>query len=133
MRRPVQGPANAELVLEALKASGKPMTAYEALEAVRKEGIRSPLTVYRALSLLIESKKVRRVQSIGAYIVCKYPTPDAAIVLAICDDCGSVEELPEDGALSSLKQEIDQIGFHVEQSVIEVKGRCGACFSETPT
>jgi Fur family zinc uptake transcriptional regulator len=81
---------------------------------------------------LIGSKQVRRVESISAYIACKHADHDDSIVLAICDDCGCVEEVLERGALSSLKKQTNRVGFHIEASVIEVKGRCGACFSGTP-
>lgn len=119
---------NHERVLNILRHAGAPMTAYAVLGAARKHKISAPPTVYRALNRLIGEGRAHRLESINAYVACA----DAhhghgSAIFAICNDCGRVEEISEDGSLQKLLAKADAHGFKVDQTVIELKGHCGAC------
>ena len=119
---------NHERVLRILKKSAAPMTAYEVLDAARKHSISAPPTVYRALNRLIGEGRVHRLETINAYIACaEAHHGHGSAVFAICNDCGQVEEISEEGSLKTLIAKADARGFQVDQAVIELKGHCGAC------
>jgi Fur family transcriptional regulator, zinc uptake regulator len=126
MARPLG--ANCERVYRALRAAGRPMSAYEILEAVRSHGISAPATVYRALSQLIESGLVHRLESINAYVACIEPDRhhDSAIFV-ICSACGSYEELFDTIVLKRLHARASERRFKVDNTTIEIRGQCAAC------
>ena len=45
---------NEALVYQLLSASDRPLSAYNSLDALRDDGFKAPLQVYRALTKLIE-------------------------------------------------------------------------------
>lgn len=120
--------ANYEQVYRALCATHAPMTAYEVLDVVRPHGISAPPTVYRALNRLIEEGLAHRLESINAYVACIEPHRhhDSAI-FAICDDCGSIEELFDPPGLKRLRAKAAERSFSVNRTTIEMKGQCAAC------
>ncbi len=119
---------NHERVFSILRQAGSPMTAYEVLDAARKHKITAPPTVYRALNRLIDEGRAHRLESINAYVACcGAHHGHGSAVFAICNDCGTVEEIGENGSLKKLKAKAGEHGFTVDQAVIELKGHCGAC------
>ncbi|WP_193369450.1 Fur family transcriptional regulator [Pelagibius marinus] len=121
---------NQQLVLERLQASGKAMTAYELLDALRGEGLRAPVQVYRALETLGQRELVHRIESLNAFVACchhdRAHEADAAAGFAICDDCGEVAEfsLPSEERLSA---EVGRNGFQTRRMTVELHGRCAHC------
>jgi Fur family zinc uptake transcriptional regulator len=119
---------NHERVLSILKKATAPMTAYEVLDAARKHNISAPPTVYRALNRLIGEGRAHRLDTINAYVACADAHHGHGnAVFAICNGCGQVEEIHEDGSLKKLLAKADAHGFTVDQAVIELKGHCGTC------
>ncbi|OUX23410.1 MAG: Fur family transcriptional regulator, partial [Pelagibacteraceae bacterium TMED259] len=45
---------NQKIVFNLLQSSGEPLKAYSILDSLKKEGLKSPLQVYRALDKLVE-------------------------------------------------------------------------------
>lgn len=121
---------NQQLVLERLQASGKAMTAYELLDALRGEGLRAPVQVYRALETLGQRELVHRIESLNAFVACCHHDhahdADAAAGFAICDDCGEVAEfsLPAEERLAA---EVGRNGFETRRVTVELHGRCAHC------
>ena len=80
---------NNKLVLDALADAGRPMGAYELIDAVRPAGITAPPTVYRALSKLIDMGAVHRVESRNAFVACNGCHDEGgSVMLMLCNKCG---------------------------------------------
>ncbi len=125
---------NQQLVLDRLQASAKAMTAYELLDALRDEGLRAPVQVYRALETLGQRDLVHRIESLNAFVACSHHDAahehETAAGFAICDDCGGVAEfsLP---AEERLRSEADRAGFETRHITVELHGRCAHCAERT--
>lgn len=105
----------------------RPQTAYQILDALRGEGISAPMTVYRALEKLVAEGRVHRLETLNAYVACNDPSHTTPPAFAICNDCGAVSE-EVDGALArDVVRVAGRLDFEPERSVIEIRGRCGAC------
>jgi Fur family transcriptional regulator, zinc uptake regulator len=120
---------NQNLVLAALNTIQKPMSAYAILDALRGEGLRAPLQVYRALDKLVELGFVHRLESLNAFVACQHIGCDGAdsVAFAICGTCGKVDEV-QDGQLSSeLKSVSAKTGFVLTHSIVELRGTCADC------
>lgn len=115
-------------ILGVLRAHDKPMTAYAILDRLKvgEPDLAAP-TVYRALAALTDQGRAHKLESLKAFVPCRCDHASAVPVLAICEDCGTVEE--HDG--TSLLQELSMISahsnFHATRHIVEVHGRCGEC------
>ena len=122
---------NQHAVLNLLENSNEPLKAYTILYDIQKKGINAPTQVYRALEKLIELGLVHRLESLNAFVACKQRTCDhqskKTIMFTICEICGSVQELVNNGLehlVRSLEKDND---FLTNRSVIELKGICSTC------
>jgi Fur family transcriptional regulator, zinc uptake regulator len=125
---------NQTLVLAALNHSQKPLSAYAILDALRSEGLRAPLQVYRALEKLVELGFVHRLESLNAFVACQHIGCDGvdSVAFAICGTCGKVDEV-QDGQLSmELKSVSLKTGFALAHSIVELRGTCAACLTVRP-
>lgn len=61
---------NQKIVFNLLQSSGEPLKAYSILDSLKKEGLKSPLQVYRALDKLVELGKIHKIESQNSFIVC---------------------------------------------------------------
>lgn len=114
--------------LTLLKAEGRPLSAYEVLDALSGEGKRlAPTTIYRALTALVEAGQVHRLESRNAFVACKCEGQTHAAILAICDDCGAVEETVSPEVLDAVSNASRKTGFAPSRHVIEVIGQCASC------
>ena len=115
-------------VLGVLKKQDRPMTAYEILGQLKgDDGCVAPPTVYRALSALTEQGRAHRLESLNAFVSCQCSHVGHTPVLAICDDCGSVEEHADRSVTDRLTALTGETGFRARRHVVEVYGLCGAC------
>jgi Fur family transcriptional regulator, zinc uptake regulator len=120
--------ANCNRVYRALSAARRPMSAYEILEAVRSQGISAPLTVYRALSQLIDRGLAHRLESVSAYVACIEPgRQHESAIFIICSDCGSYEELRDATLLKRLRAKASERSFKVDKTTLEMRGQCADC------
>ena len=108
-----------------------PLSAYAILDQLHDSGFRGPVQVYRALEKLMELGLVHRLESLNAFVACQQKTCDhqskKTIIFTICEICGSVQELVNNGLehlVRSLEKDID---FLTNRSVIELKGICSTC------
>ena len=61
-------------VLELVLGAGRPLGAYELLDALRREGGGAgPPTVYRALEFLVAHGLVHRIETLHAFVGCDHP------------------------------------------------------------
>ncbi len=115
-------------VLDVLRRHRGPMSAYEVLGQLRQDKLRlAPPTIYRALAALTERGRVHRLESLNAFMACRCDQHRHAAILAICDDCGSVEENLSPGLLDELSSIAGKSGFVPTRHVIEVHGQCADC------
>ena len=118
---------NQQLVLECLAANSTPMSAYAILDRVREQGIRAPLQVYRALDKLIALGRVHKVESLNAFVACAHRHRSHSTAFAICDHCKSVLEFTLPGSNKTLSSWARKTEFTVDNTCLEIHGRCSDC------
>ncbi len=115
-------------VLGVLRRHGAPLSAYDLLGRLRRSHPKlAPPTVYRALRSLTESGRVHKIESLKAFVVCRHGNDPAAAIMAICEDCGVVEETVAPDLLDALSGVAGRSGFAATRPVIEVYGLCADC------
>ena len=115
-------------VLSVLRASDKPMTAYQILEQLQiSEPDIAPPTIYRTLSALTSQGHAHRLESVKAFVPCRCSHVESLPVLAICEDCGLVEEHDGSDLLPGLTALTDQNAFRADRHIVEIHGQCGTC------
>lgn len=115
-------------VLDVLNACNRPMTAYQILEQLQTtEPDIAPPTVYRALSALIDQGRAHRLESMKAFVPCRCNHVESVPVLAICGDCGAVEEHDGSKLIAKLTALTDQSAFKVDRHIVEIHGQCRTC------
>lgn len=121
-------------VLRALLASHRPLGAYEVIDALAEQTARpAPITVYRALDFLMTNGLVHRIESRNAFLACAHDHDAAALVVfLICDQCGSVGEIPATRIADSLNDAARTNGFSPKLSVVEITGLCAHCRQAGP-
>jgi len=115
-------------VLEVLQGHEKPMTAYDILNQMKlaEPDLAAP-TVYRTLAALTEQGRAHRLESIKAFVPCRCKHTAAVPVLAICADCGTVEEHDGTPLLPKLNSIAKQSAFNAKRHIVEIHGLCDAC------
>ncbi|WP_424943266.1 transcriptional repressor [Aliiroseovarius crassostreae] len=122
-------------ILSVLRHHPIPMSAYDIQDMLRSSHPKiAPPTVYRALSSLMGKGHVHRLESLNAFVACqclgeKQGEKHSAI-LSVCGDCGVVEESISSDVLDQLSCVAGQSGFQASRHVIEVHGRCAACYEK---
>ncbi len=115
-------------VLGVLRACDRPMTAYQILERLQvTEPDIAPPTVYRTLSALTDQGRAHRLESIKAFVPCRCSHVESVPVLAICNDCGSVEEHDGSSLLPRLSALTDKNAFRADRHIVEIRGLCRTC------
>ena len=126
---------NQSLVFGTLSAAQAPLTAYTILHELREHGLKAPLQIYRALDKLVELGLVHRLESLNAFVACQHPScerqENSTVMFTICEKCGNVRELLNDNLVSRFTQLANDIDFALKESVIELRGVCAHCRSET--
>lgn len=120
---------NQALVFGALSRADGPLSAYTILDQLRDDGFRAPLQVYRALDKLVEIGIVHRLESLNAFVACSHPGCDSheTIAFTICETCGKVDEISDDGLEARLRDLARHDRFTVRKAVVELRGVCSAC------
>ena len=116
-------------VLNCVAQSHSAVGAYDIIERMASAGPRpAPITVYRALDFLMENGLVHRIESRNAYLACAHDHDAAAMVaFLICDQCGSVGEIPAAPVAQSVNAAARASGFAPKMSVVEIAGTCAHC------
>jgi Fur family transcriptional regulator, zinc uptake regulator len=122
---------NQTLVLGALNNAKSPLSAYAILDALRSEGLRAPLQVYRALDKLVELGFVHRLESLSAFVACQHVGCGGveSVAFAICGTCGKVDEVQVGQLASELALVSAKTGFVTTHSVVELRGTCTGCLA----
>ena len=115
-------------VLAVLCRRGRPMSAYDILDVLRRGRPKlAPPTIYRALSALVAQGRVHRLESLNAFVACQCSAHHDDMILSICDDCGRVEQSLAPEIVGGLSRIAGKSGFVASRQVIELRGRCAAC------
>ncbi len=124
-------PPRYRLVLETLRQSPFPLTAYGLLEMCREDGLTTPIQVYRILDRLIAFRLVHRIERMKAYIACQgCHASGGETLFAICEVCGRVAEVEADAALASAERQVAAVGFVSSRVAVVLTGRCQACAAQ---
>jgi Fur family zinc uptake transcriptional regulator len=109
-------------VLKALLDSDRPLKAYDLTYALG-DGVRSaaPPTVYRALRLLIGVGLAHRIETLNAFVACRFPGEPHLAGFLVCKSCGAADEVRLD-AMPPVIGPLDN-----DRLVFEVMKRCAAC------
>ncbi|TVQ53610.1 MAG: transcriptional repressor [Rhodobacteraceae bacterium] len=132
MRRGTVQQTHADRVLAFLRQAARPLSAYQILEGLRPDGVAAPVTVYRALDRLRAAGRVHRIESLNAWTPCCDPDHAETPVFAICEVCGAVSEHLDARLARDVADLARRTGFAPARSVIEIRGRCGACRAVEP-
>lgn len=84
---------NERIVYHELCVNAGPMKAYELLERVHKQGMRAPMTVYRALNALIRRGMAKKLASMNAFVALNREAGKAADAFVTCLKCGRTAEI----------------------------------------
>ena len=123
-----QAAARQSEILGVLRSRDTPMTAYQVLEELQADEPEiAPPTVYRALAALTDQGRAHRLESLKAFVPCRCDHEESVPVLAICDECGSVDEHDGGALLPKLATLIAESAFLAERYIVEIHGRCRAC------
>ena len=122
-------------VLELIVIHQGAISAYDLLEQLKKiEPQAKPPTIYRALDFLVTQGFVHKVESINSYISCCMIGEHAHFSqLFICRTCDDVVECHDIKITEQLTKHAEQIGFSVENHIVETHGTCKACIHSDNT
>ncbi len=120
---------NQQIVFSALISAKGPLTAYKILDLarVKREGLKAPLTIYRALDGLLQKGLAHRIESLNAFVACSSAPHKEAASFMICEQCGMTLELPIYACEVPLRQQASSAGFHLHKINIEMLGLCSDC------
>lgn len=119
---------NETLVYDFLDGADKPASAYEILDALRGDGLRAPQQVYRALSKLIETGEVHRIESLNAFVTCKHHGCGSEVsIFMLCERCDEVSEVVDTGIAAALDALCTSRQFNGNRRMIEITGICTSC------
>lgn len=124
---------NQSVVLQALQDSREPLSAYQIMERpeVRENGLRAPLTIYRALDKLTDRGLAHRLESMNAFVACCHDAPHASpATFMICGSCKQTIEVENSAIERHILAEAKKQSFEIESLHLEVSGRCGSCVSD---
>ncbi|MEO1309719.1 MAG: Fur family transcriptional regulator [Pseudomonadota bacterium] len=120
---------NEERVLAALAGAERPQKAYDLLETLKPQGVKAPMTVYRALDGLTEKGLVHKIDALNAYIVCEsdHAHDHASQIFVICRNCGDAREVDDCGVEARVKDVAEANAFALADARLEISGLCAAC------
>lgn len=115
-------------VLKIIASSTKPLGAYEVLEALA-EVINKPKppTAYRAIEFWQKNRFIHKIESLGAYVVCKAEHPHTGAQFMICNTCQKVIEAHLCTLPDALSKHAKENNFRPSHWSFEVYGYCAKC------
>jgi Fur family transcriptional regulator, zinc uptake regulator len=126
-----------KLILSSLLQSDKALSAYELVEYCknRQNETIPAMSVYRILEFLQSQQLVHKLESANKYVACAHITCDgnhATSQFLICKQCQRVKEIDiSDSVIQSLRQDVQDADFEVDNPQLEINGLCGKCGKKT--
>ena len=120
---------NQQIVLDFIEKSSEPLKAYSILYSVKKQGIKAPLQVYRALDKLVEIGKIHKIESKNAFVACRSSNCEIskATAFSICESCEKVDEISDKSLSKYLSSYNDKKGMKFKKFNLEFFGLCKKC------
>ena len=120
---------NQQIVLDFIEKSSEPLKAYSILFSVKKQGIKAPLQVYRALDRLVEIGKIHKIESRNAFVACNNSNCQVskATAFSICESCEDVTEVSNLKLSKYLSNFADKSGMKYNKYNLEFFGLCKKC------
>ena len=118
---------NQRIVLNLLQDSGEPLKAYFILDSLKKEGLNSPLQVYRALDKLVELGKIHKVESLNSFIICNNSNCASNTAFTICERCGKVKEIKNNNLTEGVNELVRENKLNITRYNLEFYGVCKSC------
>ena len=120
---------NQKIVLDLLQSSGEPLKAYSILDSLKKEGLKSPLQIYRALDKLVELGSIHKIESKNSFIVCSNSNCASNTIFTICERCDKVKELKNNNLTAGMSELIKKNGQSITRYNLEFFVLCKSCKS----
>ena len=119
---------NNNIVLNILKKSTKGLSAYEILNKFQKYKKIQPMTVYRALKKLTDDGLIHKTNKNKTFHICNTSdTHNHNAILAVCNDCGTTEELNTNLFSKIIKQVKSKNKFNFNNFNLEITSNCKEC------
>ena len=118
-----------EQVFRHVARSHKPVSAYDLIESLAKEGKRlAPVSVYRILEVFQSAGLVHRLESRNAFFACMTEHASASqTITLLCEGCERVVEADAPDAFRAIGLATRTSSFRAQNVVIEVSGMCMDC------
>ncbi len=118
---------NQRIVLNLLQDSGEPLKAYFILDSLKKEGLNSPLQVYRALDKLVKLGKIHKVESLNSFIICNNSNCASNTAFTICERCGKVKEIKNNNLTEGVNELVRENKLNITRYNLEFYVVCNTC------
>jgi Fur family zinc uptake transcriptional regulator len=121
-----------EKVFREIAASHRAIGAYEILDRLAGKGARlAPISVYRAIDVLLQVGIVRRFKSRNAFYASQSAEPMSPRIVLACEKCGLVADADGIQVFQSIKRAAALDAFAPKSAIIEVFGHCAHCAAIT--
>ena len=121
-------------VLELVIGADHPVGAYDLLDKLNaRTGAKAPMTVYRALDFLMEQRYIHKIESLNAFVACVDVDHPHDSQFMICTKCGAIEEIHDGTIAEALRGHSKQLGFQMQEQIVELRGLCAACLAKEST
>ena len=118
---------NQKIVFNLLQNSGEPLKAYTILESLKREGLKSPLQVYRALDKLVELGIIHKIESQNSFIACSNSNCASNTAFTICRRCGDVKEIKNNNLFEKVSDLGKKNRLKVHRFNLEFYVDCNSC------
>lgn len=118
---------NEQLVWQALAQSAEPLKAYDILDRLKGQGVRAPMTVYRALDGLETKGHIHKLEGLNAFFLCNHEGPHPVQTFLVCESCSAVEELDVVAVETDIAPAVKAAAFDMRTARLEIKGNCVNC------
>ena len=126
-KRPSGLAKNEKLVWDVLAKGTEPLKAYEILDKLKEQGVRAPMTVYRALDGLEEKGHIHKLDGLNAFVLCNHEGPHVVQTFLVCDSCSTVQELEVVAVEADIAPAVHAANFSMHTARLEIKGNCDSC------
>jgi Fur family zinc uptake transcriptional regulator len=123
-------------VFALLLASDVPLSAYELADLFKSSFGQSipPMSVYRMLDFLTDNNLAHKLSSENKFVSCAHSTCSHSHQIPqflICENCHQVKEVGiQKEVFETLKNSVENAGFYLMQSQLELKCLCANCAAE---
>ena len=95
---------NKDIVFNLLNNSKKPLSAYEILHHLRNKGFKAPMSIYRALDILINAGNVHKIDNEKKYVACNHHHKNESLIFTTCKKCKVIVEHHSEKINNFIKQ-----------------------------